>query len=670
MSSETVTDTSLCVVICCYSDERWDLLVRAIDAAAEQLVVQDRLIVVVDHNDALRARLQAHISGGSAPVAIVASTGRPGLSGARNTGMELSGEDVLVYLDDDAVVAPGALDAVRAGMHPDDVVCLGGAVRADWEGGAPSWFPEEFGWVVGCDYRGMPADGSSIRNPIGAAMAVRREPLAAVGGFHAALGRQGAVPAGCEETLMGIELTRADPDSQIVRHTGFAVEHHVPLSRQNVTYFLSRCLHEGRSKATLSALAGTSSALSAEITYLTRTITSAVLRYLGQVVRGDVSALARLLLMLAGVATTAAGTVGGTVRRMFGRSSASKTTTPGDAQDPPRRAPVTPDAFASVVVATVGRPSLVTTVKAVLAQDHPDFELIVVDNRPATGRTREVLAGVDDPRLRIVDEPLPGISAARNRGIAEIRGAVAAFTDDDAIPDPDWLSRIVRSFADDATGTLGLVTGRVLATEELTEVQAWFEEAKIFDKGDTAKVWALADRPQLQNLGVPGERTAFFPYTAGQFGSGNNMAFAAETLDAVGGFDLRLGTGTKTRGGEDLDLFRTVVLEGWSVFYDPEAVVRHYHRDNLDDLRDQWYGYGTGLAASLTKLLATGHALAVVRCLGPGLALLLHPSSERNQSFPEDWPRELKRIELSGMLAGPVLFVRSHWTHRRNLRAK
>ena len=252
---------SLCVVVCCYTVDRWAIMTQGIDAAATQLAADDQILVVVDHNTELRELLRDQYA--SQPqITIIDSTGSPGLSGARNTALSVATSDVLVYLDDDAVVENGGLEAVRSGFTDDAIVALGGAVTAVWESGAPRWFPDEFGWVVGCDYRGMPGDGARIRNPIGAAMAVRRAELNEIGGFDERLGRTAHLPAGCEETLMGIELSAARPASTIRRHTGFQVRHHVEPSRGAPAYFLSRCHHEGRSKATLSRIAGASDALS------------------------------------------------------------------------------------------------------------------------------------------------------------------------------------------------------------------------------------------------------------------------------------------------------------------------------------------------------------------------------------------------------------------------
>lgn len=649
MSAVTATGTSLCVVICCYSHNRWAELTAGIEAAQAQLGPLDSLLVVVDHNPELQDLLTDRY-GRELGMRIVASTGPQGLSGARNTAVSAVTEDVLVFVDDDAELADNALEAVRVALADDELVAIGGAVRAVWQDGRPAWFPDEFGWVVGCDYRGMPADGAQIRNPIGAAMAVRRGPLSEIGGFHHELGRVGTLPAGCEETLMGIALARTHPEQRLVRDTGFAVRHHVPSARGRLSYFFSRCHHEGRSKARLTALAGASSSLSAEVRFLLTTVSTGVLRYLRQAFGGECAALARLAMMLLGVAATVAGTAAG----MLSRAPKESGPEPGA-----RRAQISADARLSLIIPTVGRDMLADTVAAALAQTHPDIEVIVADNRPSSGRAREVLAGIDDPRLRIVDAPIPGISAARNAGVAAATGAVLAFTDDDASPHPDWASGVMAVFADDPTGTVGVVTGRVLGTEARTQTQAWFEEAKIFDKGADAVVWGVAPDHRLERFGALGERGPFFPYTAGEFGSGNNMAFAAETLAAIGGFDQRLGTGTPTRGGEDLDAFRAVILDGWNLVYRPEALVHHYHRDNLAELRQQSYGYGTGMAAALTKLVLTRHGAAVLRRIPAGLWVLLAPASDRNQSLPDEWPKHLLAVELLGFIAGPFLFLRS-----------
>jgi hypothetical protein len=172
---------------------------------------------------------------------------------------------------------------------------------------APRWFPPEFGWVVGCDYTGLPAGGQRIRNPIGASMAVRREPLQAVGGFSELVGRVGALPVGCEETELGIRLAAADPAARVIRDVSSPVAHLVPRERQRIGYFLRRCYHEGRSKRQLSALVGRSAGLASERRYVTRVLPIGVLRHLTAAARGDLAGLGRALAVVVGLAVTAAG---------------------------------------------------------------------------------------------------------------------------------------------------------------------------------------------------------------------------------------------------------------------------------------------------------------------------------------------------------------------------
>ncbi|MBD0021326.1 glycosyltransferase [Gordonia pseudamarae] len=664
--------TTLCAVICCYTAQRWDLLIEGIGAAGAQLRTGDRVVVVVDHNADLQARLIRHFGAdGAFPTVdapdlhIVANAHTQGLSGARNTGLDKADQDVLVYLDDDALLRPDSLTHLRALLdNRPEVVAVGGGVHAAWEGGTPRWFPEEFGWVVGCDYRGIAPSGSQVRNPIGAAMAVRRPELVKIGGFSSALGRVGTLPVGCEETLMGIELRNAFPESAVIRDSGFAVDHHVPPSRQTLRYYLSRCRHEGHSKATLSTIAGASSAFSAETSYLTRTITSGVLRYLGQFARADLFAPVRLLVMVLGVFVTGLGTVLGTVGNSVGRSSRRPR------ELPTLQNPISRDDLVSIVIPTVGRDQLLKTVRAALAQQDVNVEVIVADNRPGTGDTVRILSVIDDPRLQIVPEPVASASRARNTGMAAARGTVVALTDDDAIPEPRWVANILDVFVRDRTRSIAMVTGRVVSTDSPTELQTMFEDGGIFDKGDDAKIWTIEQRPRLDDLAAYAEHRVFFPYSTGPVGGAGNCAIAREALDDIGGFDERLGPATPTLGGEDLDYLRTALFRNWAIYYQPTAVVSHYHRDNIADLRTQCWGYGTGMSACLTKLVVSRHLVGLLRRFPAGVRELLAPSSNLHARYPARWPFHLRVIEVSGYLAGPLLYAKSAWNVRRRTTRK
>ncbi|MGX6605275.1 glycosyltransferase family 2 protein [Micromonosporaceae bacterium Da 78-11] len=270
-----VQGPSVSVVICSYADWRWADLSRACTSVLAQLTAGDELVVVVDHNDALLARATAEFGAAT----VLPNQGKQGLSDARNTGVETARGDVVAFLDDDAVARPGWLESYRTAFRDGAVAVAGTWVEPNWEGGsAPGWFPAEFGWVVGCSYRGLPETKTTVRNPIGASMAVRRAVFAEVGGFSDVIGRVGTKPVGCEETEFCIRVSAQNNGQIVLFDPDAAVDHYVPAARQTVRYFVSRCYHEGRSKRIVSLLQGTGAGLSSERRYVKVTLPSAVLR--------------------------------------------------------------------------------------------------------------------------------------------------------------------------------------------------------------------------------------------------------------------------------------------------------------------------------------------------------------------------------------------------------
>ena len=325
------------------------------------------------------------------------------------------------------------------------------------------------------------------------------------------------------------------------------------------------------------------------------------------------------------------------------------------------------DDLISVVICTLGQDDrLRPAVMSVLQQTHWNLDVIVVDNSPESGRVVALLADVVDERLRIVPERRRGLSVARNSGLAACRSSIVAYTDDDALADPDWIRALVAPF-DEHPGVT-CVTGLVRPAELATPAQVWFEEFGGFGKGLERVVWTAGTAdPRIDALGARGDGGILFPYSAGVFGSGNNMAFRTEWLRRNAMFDVALGAGTLTRGGEDLDSFLSVILSGGVVIYEPRAVVGHYGRGDMESLHKQMYGYGSGMCAVIAKHLVASprSAVRIMARVPAGLRKLLDPGSEKNQDRTEEFPRELRRAELNGYLAGPALYVRSRRDARR-----
>lgn len=307
----------------------------------------------------------------------------------------------------------------------------------------------------------------------------------------------------------------------------------------------------------------------------------------------------------------------------------------------------------SVIVATRDRaPSLPTVLDALLAQEYPHHEVIVVDNAPRNDATRELLRGRygHDPRVRYVREDRPGLSNARNCGVRHARGEIVAVTDDDVRPDPGWLAELAWGF--EAGENVGCVTGSILALRLDTAPQLWFEQYGGFNKGFTPRLFDLHHHR-------PGQAT--YPYAAGLFGSGANLAFRASALRAVGGFDPALGAGTPGMGGEELAIFVQVLACGFQIAYRPGALLYHAHHAEYAALRAQIFGYGAGLTAYLTKTVLDRpqRLFELLPKLPSGVAHALLRGSDKNRGKSADYPAELTRLELRGMLYGPLAYLKS-----------
>ena len=315
MTMLTRTAASDCsVVICAYTTERWPLLVAAIESVRSQITCPLEIIVVADHSPRL-AELLAESYRGSQTVRVVANHEERGLSGARNSGVAAARGSIIAFLDDDATAAPDWLLYHAAQYQNPAVMAVGGAIQPLWQSGRPAWFPEEFDWVVGCTYRGMPDQAAPIRNPIGANMSIRREVLDSNGGFRSDVGRLARWPGGCEETELCIRARQRWPDKLCMYEPRALVYHHVPAQRGSWRYFFARCWAEGNSKATVSRLAGRQAGLASERTYTLRTLPRAVVRNMRESLqRRNRSGFERAGAVATGLWVTTAGYVYGALR--------------------------------------------------------------------------------------------------------------------------------------------------------------------------------------------------------------------------------------------------------------------------------------------------------------------------------------------------------------------
>jgi hypothetical protein len=136
------------------------------------------------------------------------------------------------------------------------------------------------------------------------------------------------------------------------------------------------------------------------------------------------------------------------------------------------------------------------------------------------------------------------------------------------------------------------------------------------------------------------------------------MAFRTGALRDLGGFDPLMGAGTPSRGGDDLAAFFGVVAAGHWILYTPAAIVWHWYAEDGDTLRRQAYGYGAGLTAYLTKVVAD-EPIRLLDLAARAPAALAHTRELARTRSPGDGrPVDLRRLERRGMAGGAAAYLR------------
>ncbi len=241
----------------------------------------------------------------------------------------------------------------------------------------------------------------------------------------------------------------------------------------------------------------------------------------------------------------------------------------------------------SVLICTYnGARTLGETCAAVAQLDYPDVEVIVVDD----GSNDDSPEIAERNGFRVISTDNRGLSSARNTARAAASGEIVAFIDDDAMPDPQWLTYLVDTFARTDFVAVG---GPNLPVP-----------------GDGAVADAVAAAPGNPIHVLVGDREA-------EHIPGCNSAFRTEVLEEIGGFDPRFRT-----AGDDVDVCWRLLDRGWRIGYSPAAVVWHHRRTTVGGYLRQQRGYGRAEALLERKwparYSAGGHVTWRGRVYGEG----------------------------------------------------
>jgi glycosyltransferase involved in cell wall biosynthesis len=245
----------------------------------------------------------------------------------------------------------------------------------------------------------------------------------------------------------------------------------------------------------------------------------------------------------------------------------------------------------SVIVATRDRPEMLgRCVASILANDHDDFELIVVDQ----SNTQTVLPA--HRRVRHVHTGTIGKSAALNVGVRGARGELLAFTDDDCTAPPGWLSNAVSLFLEHPE--LEMAFGKLVPIEH--------DPAKVLVPGTLFRNSTLRI--------VQGRRSA---YVRG--GAGANLFARRRLFDVIGAWDEQIGPGSRFRACEEWDMYYRTLASGAAVALVPELEVLHWGVRTRSDGQELAWGYAYGEGAVIGKHLR----LADFGMTAPALRILL-----------------------------------------------
>jgi GT2 family glycosyltransferase len=222
--------------------------------------------------------------------------------------------------------------------------------------------------------------------------------------------------------------------------------------------------------------------------------------------------------------------------------------------------PIVPEHAPPITVAIAtnnGAATLEECLRGVRALDYPDYEVVVVSDG-STDATAAIAAGHEG--VRLIETPRQGLAAARNTALRAARGEIIAYLDDDATPDPDWLSHLARAFA---AGGYAAVGG-----------------PNVLPPGSPAVAQCVANAPG-------GPTHVLLSDGEAEHVPGCNMAISKQALLGLGGFDPQFRA-----AGDDVDVCWRLLDGGLRIGFSPGALVYHHRRSSVLGYLRQQRAYG------------------------------------------------------------------------------
>lgn len=241
----------------------------------------------------------------------------------------------------------------------------------------------------------------------------------------------------------------------------------------------------------------------------------------------------------------------------------------------------------SAVVCTRNRgASVVATIETILANTHPDFEVLLIDQSTDDNTWQAIAPFQVDARFRYLRSRTRGLGRARNLGLRHARGAVVAFTDDDCTVPENWLSVMAAVFAAHPRVTVAFCN--VVAAPH-NHRDGYIP---MYQRTDNKLVRSFREKSLARGIGA-------------------GIAVRRRATLAIGGFDEALGAGGRFPSGEDWDLALRALAHGQWIYETHEVAVLHDGFRTWRELRDLTRRDWIGIGATYAKPLRRGHWQAV-----------------------------------------------------------
>lgn len=257
------------IIVCTHSLDNFQNLTDAVDSLLNQTHKETEIIIVVDGNQELYAKIM-ELYNAHGNIKIMVNEESLGAFGAGNVGIKVAQGDIIAFLDDDAVGDRRWIENLVDIYNRSDAISVGGKILPIWLTGKPDYFPEELGWLVGITHKGF-ADEKvhEIRNTFGPNMSFKKEVFEKIGFLNEKLGfakggttyMQGAEP---EFALrMKNELGKG-----VIYNPEAIVYHKIPPSKTRARTLLRRAFYQGYSKALMKRRSPSPETLATEESYL------------------------------------------------------------------------------------------------------------------------------------------------------------------------------------------------------------------------------------------------------------------------------------------------------------------------------------------------------------------------------------------------------------------